>query len=167
MEKRRVLAQNLVPRDAAGGRGKLGRETEPVYEVEAKFPVSGLQALESRLVALGARFGDPVEQVDRYFAHPGRDFARTDEALRLRRTGRAIAITWKGPRIDTETKTRREIELPLAVPLPEPPEPPGPPGRDGDGAAERTLDRWTELLEALGFRPVATVAKRRRADRVP
>ena len=61
-------------------------------------------------MALAARFHDPAEQVDRYFAHPCRDFARTDEALRLRRDGDDVAITWKGPRIDAATKTRRESE---------------------------------------------------------
>ena len=125
-----------------------------MYEVELKFPVPDTRALEQRLTALAARWHEPVDQVDRYFNHPCRDFARTDEALRLRRNGDEVVITWKGPRIDTATKTRREIELPLSLPLPQP----------GDAAqpAEVTIARWTDLLEALGFRSVATVAKRRR-----
>lgn len=129
-----------------------------MYEVELKFPVPDTRAIEQRLVALAARVHEPIEQVDRYFAHPCRDFARTDEALRLRRTGDDVAITWKGPRIDAATKTRREIELPLSAALPQhggtlPP-------------AESAIARWTQLLEALGFRPVATVSKRRRPARV-
>jgi adenylate cyclase class 2 len=110
-----------------------------VYEVELKFQVSDSAHLERELVALGAHFREVVEQVDRYFAHPCRDFAATDEALRLRRTGSDVAITWKGPRIDATTKTRREIELALAAAAP-------------DGGP----------LEALGFRQVREVAKRRR-----
>jgi adenylate cyclase class 2 len=129
-----------------------------VYEVELKFPVADTQAIEQRLVSLAARFHEPIEQVDRYFAHPCRDFARTDEALRLRRDGEAVAITWKGPRIDTATKTRREIELPLSLALPQRCDPAHP--------AEFAIARWTELLEALGFRPVASVAKRRRPTHV-
>ena len=124
-----------------------------MYEVELKFPLPDTRAVEQRLTALAARWHEPVEQTDRYFNHPGRDFARTDEALRLRRDGDRVVITWKGPRIDTATKTRREIELPLSLELPQP------------GAAlqpaEFAIARWTDLLEALGFRPVATVAKRR------
>ena len=124
-----------------------------MYEVELKFPVPDTRAIEQRLTAMATRRHDPVEQSDRYFNHPGRDFARTDEALRLRRDGDRVVITWKGPRIDTATKTRREIELPLSLELPQP------------GAAlhpaEFAIACWTELLEALGFRPVATVAKRR------
>ena len=125
-----------------------------MYEVELKFPVPDTPVLEQRLTALAARWHEPAEQVDRYFNHPGRDFAVTDEALRLRRDGDRVVITWKGPRIDTATKTRREIELPLELELLKP-------GVLGQ-PAEVAIARWTELLEALGFRSVATVAKRRR-----
>lgn len=128
-----------------------------MYEVEQKFPVADPAALEARLVGLAARFRAPVEQVDRYFAHPCRDFVKTDEALRLRRVGDDVAATWKGPRIDSASKTRRELELGLA---------PVPPLPDGPRGGQATLDRWTELLEALGFRRVRDVAKRRRAARV-
>jgi len=116
-----------------------------VYEVEIKFRAPDAVAIERRLTALGASWGPAVEQVDRYFAHPARDFAATDEALRLRRVGNDVALTWKGPRLDAATKTRREIELPVAA---------------ADGAT--TIARWTELLESLGFRPVREVVKRRR-----
>jgi adenylate cyclase, class 2 len=128
-----------------------------VYEVELKFSVADPRALEQRLGALGAKWHAPIDQIDRYFNHPCRDFARTDEALRLRHDGDGVAITWKGPRIDAATKTRREIELPLAMGL-----------RKGGDVAHpaSTIAEWTDLLEALGFRPVATVAKRRQPARV-
>jgi adenylate cyclase class 2 len=113
------------------------------FEVEQKFPVSDLAAIEPRLVDLGMTIGAPVEQVDRYFAHPVRNFAQTDEALRIRRVGSDSFITYKGSKIDSTSKTRREIEMPLA------------------GGAD-ALPRWTELLTALGFRSVAEVTKRRR-----
>lgn len=122
-----------------------------MYEVELKFQVSDAAGLERRLVALGARFREAVEQVDRYFAHPCRDFTATDEALRLRRTGADVAITWKGPRIDATTKTRREIELAVAAVA---------------GGGPAAIDRWSGLLEALGFRQVREVAKRRRSAAV-
>ena len=124
-----------------------------MYEVELKFAVSERAALERRLVELGGQLAEPQEQVDRYFAHPCRDFAQTDEALRLRRVGDSVAITWKGPRIDAATKTRREIELNL-VPL------------SATLHAAPTLSSWTELLEALGFRRVLEVAKRRQPVRL-
>jgi adenylate cyclase class 2 len=117
------------------------------FEVEQKFPVADLAEVERRLVELGASVGPPVEQVDLYFAHPVRDFALTDEALRIRRVADESFITYKGSKIDAATKTRREIELPLS----------------GGAAA---LGPWRELLEALGFRPVAEVVKRRRTGRL-
>jgi len=117
------------------------------YEVEMKFPVSDMAALEGRVAALGGAISEPATETDAYFAHPARDFAQTDEALRIRRKGGKCSITYKGPKIDAATKTRREIDLPL------------PPG----GATARA---WTELLEALGFRIVGEVRKSRRKTRV-
>lgn len=51
-----------------------------LYEVEQKFLVADMQALEERLIALGAKIEDPQLEVDLYFAHPSRDFSKTDEA---------------------------------------------------------------------------------------
>lgn len=118
------------------------------FEVEHKYHVNDLAALEKRLASLDARILDEVEQVDLYYAHPNRDFAATDEALRLRRAGYQNFITYKGPKIDSTTKTRREIELRL------------PPGNDAEAD-------FAELLEALSFRPIAEVRKRRRAAEIP
>ena len=113
------------------------------FEVEQKYPVDATSRVEQALLELGATTEPPLEQVDQYFAHPARDFARTDEALRIRRVGEQNFVTYKGPKLDATTKTRREIELPLE------------PGDDG-------FRRFGELLAALGFRPVAEVRKTRR-----
>ena len=113
------------------------------YEVEMKFPVGDMAALESRLTALGAAISDAQTEIDVYFAHPARDFARSDEALRIRRKGSANFITYKGPKIDAATKTRHEIDLPL------PPE-------------EPTAGAWMGLLDALGFTVAGEVRKSRR-----
>lgn len=111
-------------------------------EIEQKYPLRDATALKEKLAALGASAGQVVTQCDTYFNHPGRDFAQTDEALRIRRVGEKACVTYKGPKIDTETKTRREIELPL-------------------GPIDETADGWPELLTALGFCQVATVSKTR------
>lgn len=113
------------------------------FEVEQKYPLVDAIAVESRLRALGAREGDVLTQVDQYFNHPARDFGKTDEALRLRQVGELNYITYKGPKLDRNSKTRRELELPL-------------PG----GASSK--DSFAEMLLALGFRPVAEVRKLRR-----
>jgi adenylate cyclase class 2 len=113
------------------------------FEVEQKHRVVNMIALRSRLTERGVVIGPPVRQSDCYFAHPSRDFGNTDEALRIRTAGGESFVTYKGPKVDKTTKTRREIELPLDP-------------HDTDGA------RFGELLDALGFRPVATVTKERR-----
>ena len=81
------------------------------YEVEQKYRVTGFRRVVQRLEELGATLGEPVEQVDTYYAHPSRDFGETDEAFRLRRIGTMTCMTYKGPRIDANTKTRKEIEI--------------------------------------------------------
>ena len=117
------------------------------YEVEQKFRIDDPKATESRLSQLGATFQPSIEQSDVYFAHPARDFAKTDEALRIRRIGQRNFVTYKGPKIGKATKTRRELELPL---------------QDGDIAAEQ----FALLLDALGFQKVAEVRKQRRPGKL-
>ena len=136
----------------AQGRGTLhatqcNYEETMKYEVEMKFPVANMAALESRLAELGAAVSDVQSEIDVYYAHPVRDFAQTDEALRIRRKGSRNFLTYKGPKIDQTTKTRREIDLPL------------PPN-------EEAAQAWTELLGALGFTAVGEVRKSRRKAHV-
>ncbi len=117
------------------------------YEVEMKFPVGDQTLLETRLTELGATIASAQTEVDVYFAHPGRNFAQTDEALRIRRKGATNFITYKGPKLDATTKTRREIDLPLP-------------------SGEESAETWTELLAALGFTVVGEVRKSRRKAHV-
>jgi adenylate cyclase class 2 len=118
-----------------------------MLEVEMKFPVAGFASVECRLAEWGGVFDPPIDEVDSYFNAPDRDFAQTDEALRLRRIGSANRITYKGPKRDPQTKTRTEIELPLA---------------EGEGSEAD----FTRLLQHLGYRSVRQVKKRRRICRL-
>ncbi len=113
-----------------------------MLEVEMKFPAPHWENLNRQLAAWGAKKLETRREEDHYFNAPDRDFARTDEALRIRRVGSANFITYKGPKKDPQTKTRTEIEVPLA------------PGHDAAQAL-------TQLLVHLGYRPVAVVEKRR------
>jgi adenylate cyclase class 2 len=106
-----------------------------------KFPVADLGMVEALLRQV-ARSGPTLDEADHYFNAPDRDFARTDEALRLRRIGPGNLVTYKGPKQDAQTKTRTEIEVPLA---------------DGD----RVADAFARLLTCLGYRSVLVVRKRR------
>ncbi len=118
------------------------------YEVEQKFKVADLSGLEQRLAALGVAVAPAQTEVDLYFSHPSRQFAETDEALRIRRKAGQALITYKGPKVDRTTKTRREIELPL-------------------GADEESAAAWVGLLQVLHFTPVAEVFKSRRKAFTP
>jgi len=110
------------------------------FEVEQKHFVEDSTALLRRLASRGVTLGPVIAQADQYFNHPCRDFAQTDEALRIRTEDCTSFVTYKGPKLDATTKTRRELELPLA-----------------SGHAE-----FAELLTALGFKRVTTVRKSRR-----
>ena len=89
--------------------------TQPVqYEVELKFLLPDSREILAQLAGLGAVAAAPVEQVDRYFNHPARDFGVTDEAFRIRSVGDANCMTYKGPILDPVTKSRREIEVSFA-----------------------------------------------------
>ncbi len=112
------------------------------FEVEVKAPIDDPEAVIAQLEELGAEPEGIVEEEDIYFAHPVRDFAATDEAVRVRRQQDRVFLTYKGPKVDDRTKTRREIELPLA----------------GSEAWERAI----AFLEAQGYRRVRPVRKERR-----
>jgi adenylate cyclase class 2 len=113
------------------------------YEVEIKFPLKDVKHFAPLLKGLGAEELDAQEHTDRYFNHPARDFAQSDEALRLRSIGNRNFITYKGPKIDPVTKTRQEIEIKYA-----------PGGEESE--------RLAEMLTLLSFRETLTVNKTRR-----
>jgi len=121
--------------------------------------------VRERLADAGAGRVATVAQADTYFDAPHREFAETDEALRVRRVATAdpqferdrplpklvdavldgeehasgeSRVTYKGPLVEAQSKTREEFET----------------GVD-DG------DVMRELLARLGFEPAATVRKLR------
>jgi len=113
-----------------------------MLEVEMKFRVADWTEIAAKLATAGAVPEPMREDTDHYFNAPDRDFAQTDEAVRLRRIGVQNYLTYKGPKIDTLTKSRPEIELRLA---------------DGAQVAADSV----RFLSSLGYRPVAVVSKMR------
>lgn len=113
-----------------------------MLEVEMKFRLPDWTLVTDRLTEWGATQLPVRKDTDHYFNAPDRDFAQTDEAVRVRRIGTANLLTYKGPKLDAATKTRTEIELKLA---------------DGSGQAADAV----RFLTALGYRPVAVVSKTR------
>lgn len=126
-----------------------------MYEVELKFPLphgADRDAVLKALAERGAEFGESVTQTDVYFNHPVRDFAETDEALRVRIVTGSDGVphgrmTYKGPKVDADTKTRVEFEPKLA-------------------AGPNDVHALTEALRRLGFREVFTVTKTRRTAEI-
>ncbi|MDD1652080.1 MAG: class IV adenylate cyclase [Methanomicrobiales archaeon] len=127
-----------------------------MLEIEAKIRVGALEPVRVRLRALGAEhLGMRVER-DAYYNAPHRDFAETDEALRVRYSepvpaaGMAPApavppvLTYKGPKLGGGgPKSREEICVTVA---------------EGD--------LLEQVLERLGFRRTAIVVKERDLYRV-
>src|ERR1700739_4196159 len=112
-----------------------------MVEVEQKFRSVDFVALERKLRLLGAVESERHTEADHYFNAPDRDFARTDEALRLRRIGGNNRVTYKGPKQAGPTKTRTEIEVSL---------------ENGTEVA----DDFCRLLTHLGYRAVTIVRKK-------
>jgi adenylate cyclase class 2 len=124
------------------------------YEVEMKLRLPDIPAAEHMLLEQGAESLNSETQTDVYFDHPCRSFSETDEAVRVR--SRVIAsgqghadkhplveLTYKGPKIDSKTKTRVEYSVGVLK-----------------------ADEMTRILLSTGFREVATVVKRRKFFRI-
>ena len=110
-----------------------------MIEVESKYRSPGNDKVEKVLIKLGAKKISGGTMEDVYFSHPGRDFGRTDEALRLRKTEDGAELTYKGPRMNIErAKGREEISVKTDNPL----------------AAQR-------IVERLGFKEFCVVRKTR------
>jgi adenylate cyclase class 2 len=141
-----------------------------MYEVEVKVPADH-GAVRAALDDAGAEELETVAQSDTYYDAPHRDFAETDEAFRLRtvatavedfqrgdgdldgdidavlsgraRAGGETRVTYKGPLVEAESKTREEFET----------------GVDSG-------DEVRDILSHLGFEAAATVRKLRERYRV-
>ena len=84
---------------------------------------------------------------DIYYNAPHRDFSKTDEALRIRSLDNAnesvVKLTYKGPKIDNDSKTREEFEIKI----------------DDSNNAET-------IFKKLGFKPSDRLIKTRKTYRL-
>lgn len=111
-----------------------------MIEVEVKVRADHLK-VRPLLEKIGAGKVGVEEQSDIYFALPYRNFAKTDEALRIRSLGCQSVLTYKGPKLDKVSKTREELETPV------------------DGAIT------VKIFHALGFSEAGAVRKKREVFR--
>lgn len=108
-------------------------------EIEVKFPYR--KGVERKVEEI-SEFVIQKTELDVYFKHPCRDFAKTDEALRIRRDAEGVTVTYKGPKLDKETKSREEVKV-----------------KAGD------FESAKKIFEKLGFEAFAEVKKERRIYR--
>lgn len=113
-----------------------------MIEVEVKAHAEDFSDVEVKLNEIGAERTGLEHQKDVYFNAPDRDFAETDEALRIREipeeSGKRIILTYKGAKMDEVSKTRKEIEVDVS-----------------------DTENMAAILENLGFWAAATVEKKR------
>lgn len=110
-----------------------------MIEVEAKIQVQDHSPIRTALFRASAvKIGSFIQR-DVYFNAPHRDFAITDEALRIRYTGDKTVVTYKGPkRTDSSIKSRLEVNIEIDSGI-----------------------TFEHLLGNLGFERVMEVKKRR------
>lgn len=128
-----------------------------MIEVEIKLPVRDRRNLQKKLEEDGFVKSHLVRETDRYFNGVDRDFKKTDEAFRIRKTEwlersalkedsvltgdvpeQTTYITYKGPKLGNVGMSREELETTV-----------------GDAKVMR------EILISLGYRPVQSVVKTR------
>ncbi|MCZ7397553.1 MAG: class IV adenylate cyclase [Candidatus Methanoperedens sp.] len=114
-----------------------------MIEVEVKAHVQDPRQIERSIIEMGATPIGIENQTDTYYNSPVHDFKMSDEALRVRVQDDRCFLTYKGPKIDSVSKTRKENQVEI-----------NDPGSMGD------------ILSSLGFIPVATVIKKRKNYRI-
>lgn len=114
-----------------------------MIEVEVKARVDDPKSLERHIIGLGATPIGIDTQADTYFNASDRDFGNTDEALRIRVQDGTSFLTYKGPKLDKISKTRKELEVKIVDPK-----------------------NMGHILTSLGFLPVMTVIKKRKNFRI-
>ncbi len=115
-------------------------------EIEIKVKVPSLDTIRDNLIRNGAELIADQDEHDLYYNAPHRDFAVTDEALRIRylanqTCGKAMPpnVTYKGPKVGREGfKSREEIIVDLS-----------------------SAEEYCLILERLGFYLTAEVIKHR------
>jgi|Deesub1362A_J573_1020465.scaffolds.fasta_scaffold00869_22 adenylate cyclase class 2 len=106
-------------------------------EVKVRASYEILKKLKEKFEFIGEE-----QHKDIYFNAPDRDFSRSDEALRLRKVNGKTILTYKGARKKSNLKSRYEIQLEVS-----------------------NFENAKKLLEALGYKEVKRIEKKRRLFR--
>lgn len=114
-----------------------------MLEIEVKVNLKDPKQIERSIIELGAVPVGIENHVDTYYSAPYRDFSKTDEAVRIRVLNNKYFLTYKGPKLDSISKTRKEFEVQI------------------DDA-----DNMGIILSSLDFVPVTTIVKKRKKYRL-
>jgi adenylate cyclase class 2 len=106
--------------------------------IEVEVKARAKKDTKEKIEALGAKPLKEENHHDLYFNSPLRDFKVSDEALRIRIKEEGARLTYKGPKLDRETKSRLEWTVKIDDPL-----------------------QMEQILLGLGFKLSAEVCKRR------
>ncbi len=116
-----------------------------MLEVEVKLPVKDREAVIKSLENDGFVMGKLLRESDEYFDSDFHDFKKCGDAFRIRRTENLETgekhdmITYKGPRLSSGIKARKELETGV-----------------------ENSDVMEEVMLSLGYRKVDPVVKTRR-----
>ncbi len=80
-------------------------------EVEVKAEITNILLIKEKILRQGAQFQETKYQHDILLDPPQADFSKTDQVLRIRNSNGNWKLDYKSPRLDTETKSRREYSL--------------------------------------------------------
>lgn len=108
-------------------------------EIELKVAVEGFSMIQKKLREIHAKRVRVINQTDVYYNHPLRDFSKTHEVLRIRvEKPEKPVLTYKSPVSSRRSKIRIEYEVSFD-----------------------DVHCISDILKALGFKPLVTVIKRR------
>lgn len=124
-----------------------------MIEVEVKLKIDSAESIEKKLIELGFKKGQTLQEIDYYYNGVDRDFRASGEALRLRlvesldgsavvadRPGEPlIQMTYKGPKLDNVSMSRVEHQVNID-----------------------NFETMLSILSSLGYKPVEPVIKLRR-----
>lgn len=113
-----------------------------MIEVEIKLKADH-NSVRTHLEELKAEFIKIEKNDDIYFQHPTHDFIAEDRTLRVRSTETETILTYKGAKFNTESKSRKEINIKIDH-----------------------FDKIVDLLNELGFTKSGTVFKQREYWRI-
>lgn len=111
-----------------------------MIEIEMKFAAPNPGAVIDKLKEFGYAMSMTRKEDDIYFSSPHKDFAKSDEVLRIRSLEDRNELTYKGPKAGSVGKVREEIEVPFVA---------------------NATPKLCQLLSRLGYTPKINVIKER------